>query len=765
MTYSSINFWILRRKLWFYMSAARSQSLDLFARPGATQTAPEPKELNCRIRACRRGERLVAFLTVRTFKFWFFLCAALTVTGAVSNVRAQDKSQGQTPPDTNAVTSTQGQTPPDTNALSSAQGPTAYRKMSLEELMNLDVTSVAKQPEPYKDAAASINVVTSDEIRRSGASSLPEALRLADNLDVEQASSASWDISARGFNTSGYSDKLLVLMDGRTLYSPLLAGVIWSEQDAFLPDIDRIEVISGPGGTLWGANAMNGVINIISKNAKDTQGLYAEGGGGSWLQDFGGARYGGVITSNIYYRVYGKYSGYGPEVFDNGSSAQDSWSRWMSGFRIDSEASAKNLYTLQGDIYGGNTRDAPGGEGSPVAEGTTSGGNILGRWTHTYSDESDMQLQLYYDRTHLSAPFAGDASPPVGPPIPMGTLFDDLDTADMDFQDRFPLGRHDNVVWGLGYRFTHDFVQPTPLVDFIPNTLDQNLYSAFVQDQVKLADNFSVTVGTKLEHNDFTGFEYEPSVRAQWNFTDNQMVWGAISRSVRMPSEFDRDLFEASPGYFEEIGTSNSVFRSEKVIAYELGYRAQVTKDISGSLSAFFNDYHDLRSLALNTTTLFPAYWANNDRGETWGFELTVDYQVCDWWRLHAGYDFLQENIYVVPSSLPSVYEDADGGYGNTADPENQVFLRSSMDLPHNIELDADGRWIDQAQFNNGSTLEAVPSYFELGLRLGWYITKNIEVSVVGQNLLQPQHPEAGAPGPSQEQIVRGVYGKLAVNF
>ena len=625
--------------------------------------------------------------------------------------------------------------------------------------MNQEVTSVAKEPEPYKQAAASIDVITSDEIRRSGASSLPEALRLADNLEVAQLSSSQWDISARGFNTSGFSDKLLVLMDGRSIYSPLLAGVIWNLQDYLLADIDRIEVISGPGGTLWGANAVNGVINIISKDAKDTQGLYVSASGGSWLQNSEAFRYGGVVTSNVYYRVYGKYFDYNPLVYTDGTSAHDSWNRGEGGFRIDAEGSPNNLFTLEGNVLGGDNDDVPGGEGTPTAEGTSSDGNISGRWTHTYSDDSDMQLQLYYDRSHLGAPFQSSSA--LG--VPMGTLDDDLDTADLDFQDRFPIGQYDNVVWGLGYRFTHDFVQPAPLVDFIPNTLDQSLYSAFVQDQVKLRDNVTVTAGTKLEHNDYTGFEYEPSIRAQWNITDNQMIWGAVSRSVRMPSRYDRDLFEPSPNYFVYLGTSNSTFESETVIAYELGYRAQIGKYISGSLSAFYNDYQHLRSLSYTPGGIdgfLPAYWANNVKGETWGFELSVDYQILDWWRLHAGYDFLQENIYVNPGTV-----DLNAGFGDTADPENQIFLRSSMDLPHHIELDADGRWIDQVQFNNGATTGTVPGYFELDLRVGWHITKNLEVSVVGQNLLQAQHPEAGFPGPTQEQVVRGAYAKIAWQF
>jgi iron complex outermembrane receptor protein len=673
-----------------------------------------------------------------------FICILIVIAGAAFDSMAQDNSPA---------------TATNTNP-SSAQGPAVYKKMDLQELMDLDVTSVARQPQPYGQAPAAIDVVTGDEIRRSGATSLPQALRLADNLEVAQLSSSSWDISARGFNTPGFSDDLLVLMDGRSLYSPLLAGVIWNMQDYLLEDIDRIEVISGPGGSLWGANAVNGVINITSKNAKDTQGLYVEGGGGSWLQDFGAVRYGGVISSNIYYRVYGKYFDYGSQVYADGSSAGDPWNRGQGGFRIDADASPENTYTLQGDIFGGDTQTEPGGEGTPQTEGTAGGGDILGRWTHTYSDGSDMQLQLYYERTHLAAPFAANAALFV----PEGSLHDDLDTADLDFQDRFSLGDRNKIVWGLGYRFTRDDAQSAPLVGFVPGTLDQNLYSGFLQDQFKILDNVYFTAGTKLEHNDYTGFEYEPSGRLQWNITGDQMVWGAVSRSVRMPSRYDRDLVEPTEGpYAFDYQRNNTTFVSETVIAYELGYRAQLAKRLSGSLSSFFNDYDHLRSLSDTPGGLggfLPLYWSNNDKGETWGFELSADYQILDWWRLHAGYDFLHENIFVDSGQV-----DINGGHANTADPRNQVFLRSSMDLPHDIEFDADARWIDRVTFYNNPDFGNVPSYFELDLRLGWHLTKNIEVSVTGQNLLHAQHAEAGFPSLAQEQIVRSAYGEVTFKW
>ena len=628
-----------------------------------------------------------------------------------------------------------------------------YKKMSLQELMDQEVTSVAKQPEPLGQAPAAIQVVTGGQICRSGAASIPEALRLADNLDVAQLSSSQWDISARGFNTSGFSDKLLVLMDGRSIYTPLLAGVIWNLQDYLLEDLDRIEVISGPGGTLWGANAMNGVINITSKSARDTQGLYVEGGGGDWLQDFGAVRYGGTLTSNVFYRVYGKYFDRDAEVYADGKSANDAWNRGQGGFRIDAEGAASDQFTLQGDLYGGDNHSTPGGEGTLNEEGASGGGNLLGRWTHTYSEDADLSLQLYYDRNHLGAPFQSAGA------IPAGTLIDDLDTCDLDFQDRFALGNGNDIVWGLGYRFTHDVVQDAPLVAFLPNTLDQNLYSTFLQDKIKLRERVYLTLGGKLEHNDYTGFEYEPNARIQWDVTDHQMIWGAVSRAVRTPSRYDRDLAEPSPGY-GAILAANSSFTSETLIAYELGYRAQLSRKLSGSLSAFYNDYDHLRSLNATPGTILPFYWGNNLEGDTYGFELSADYQILDWWRQHGGYDFLNENIHAKPGET-----DLNHGLGETADPANQVFLRSAMDLPGRTELDAGFRWIDTLHNNNGGAVGTVPAYPELEVRLAWHATKNLEISIVGQNLLHDQHVEAGFPDPAQEQIVRSVFGKIAWKF
>ncbi|HTB85778.1 MAG TPA: TonB-dependent receptor [Candidatus Sulfotelmatobacter sp.] len=630
-------------------------------------------------------------------------------------------------------------------------GPAVYKKMSLEELMNQDVTSVAKQPEPYGQAPAAITVITGDEISRSGASSIPEALRLADNLEVAQKNSHDWGISARGFNTS-LANKLLVLIDGRSVYTPLYSGVFWDVQDYLLEDIDRIEVISGPGGTLWGANAVNGVINITTKSAKDTQGFYSEAGGGSWLQDFAGIRYGGVLTSNVYYRVYGKYFDRGDEFLANGTNASDSWRMGQGGFRIDSEAVPQNTFTLQGDFYLGDENLETGGDAR------TGGGNILSRWVHTFSDDSDMQLQLYYDQTHLreDAPALQIGALLLAPP---GIFTDALDTYDVDFQDRFSLGERNHVVWGLGYRFTQEVEDNAPSLAFFPAVENQNLFSGFAQDELRLWKDVFFTLGSKVEHNDYTGFEYEPSGRLQWNATTNQMFWGAVSRAVRTPSRIDHDLSEGEPPYFVLLRGGNG-FESEKLIAYELGYRARLGSKVATSISAYYNQYDDVRSTSFTPATILPLFFQNNLEGDTYGVELSADYQVLDWWRLHGGYDFLSEHLRIKPGQT-----DVNNALNETADPEHQFSIRSSMDLPHQVQLDTDLRWVDTLHNNNGATPGTVPSYFELDVRLAWRVSKNVELSIVGQNLLHDHHPEYGFPSPTREEIGRNVYGKVSWQF
>ena len=645
------------------------------------------------------------------------------------------------------------------------------KQMSVEELMDLEVTSVSKQPQKLLQAASAIQVITSDDIRRSGATSIPEALRLADNLEVAQENSHDWAISARGFNAN-LANKLLVLIDGRAIYTPLYGGVLWNVQDYLLEDIDRIEVISGPGGTLWGANAVNGVINIITKPAQDTQGLYAQAAAGKELQDLEGVRYGGELAPDIHFRVYGKYSDYGDEVTSSGASALDAWHMARGGYRIDADASAQDKLTVQGDFYNGTEGDGTAGDEF------LSGGNILGRWTRAISADSSMSLQAYYDHTYLSVPFA--ASPPAAfyTGFPAASLTDSLDTYDLDFQYHFALGAHHSLVWGLGYRATHETDEDLSVVRFLPPVLQQNLYSGFMQDEINLAQNVQLTIGSKLEHNDYTGFEVEPSTRLQWSVTSQQMLWGAVSRAVRTPSRYDRDLVvpsgltDAPPPYqfpTDYLKGGGSDFVSETLIAYEIGYRAQLGPNLSGSVSTFYNDYDNLRSTTATPVSAFypfpyPVYFQNNLEGDTYGLELSATYQILDWWRLHAGYDLLRENIHVKPGQV-----DATGATNETADPRGQSALRSSMDLPRNLQLDAAVRWVDALHINNGPTggpvVGIVPAYFEFDTRIAWHATKKLELSIVGQNLLHDHHPEYGYPSPSREEIERTVFGQVSWGY
>lgn len=637
--------------------------------------------------------------------------------------------------------------------------------------MNLEVTSVSKQSEKLSESPSAIQVVTDDDIQLSGAASIPEALRLADNLEVAQKDANNWAISARGFDAN-LADKLLVLIDGRTVYSPLYAGVIWNVQDTVLEDVDRIEVISGPGGTVWGANAVNGIINLTTKSAKDTQGLYLNETVGDQLQDQSSVRYGGSAGPNTYYRVYVQHSEDGSEDFSNGARASDGLRTNQAGFRIDSEASPGNLLTLQGDAYT-DTQDL-----GAAGEGSMSGGNVLGRMTHTFADGSDLVLQAYYDRTNLAQPApASPASPPYMAGFPAASLHDNLDTYDVDLQRRFQIGESNRFVMGTGYRLTHESDVDLNIVRFEPATQTLQLANVFIQDEIALAPRVHLTVGSKVEHNDYTGFEYEPSGRLSWTPTPKQLVWAAVSRAVRTPSRYDRDLevvtgLQNAPAPYVfpvDFLEGSKDFKSETELAYELGYRAELGPLVSVSVSGFYNVYNNLRSTSATPVTAlypfpYPVYFQNNLEGHTQGVELTANYQVLAWWRLHAGYDLLRENIHVKPGQV-----DTTNGLNETADPHNQAFVRSAMDLPAHLQFGASFRWIDSLTLDSsptgGPVAGTVPSYAELDLRLGWQASKHLELSLVGQNLLHRYHVEYGFPGSAQEAIPRGVYGKAELRY
>ena len=607
----------------------------------------------------------------------------------------------------------------------------ALKKMSMDQLMDIVVTSVAKRPEKLSEAASAIQVITGDDIRRAGATSLPEALRLASNLEVAQIDSRQWAITARGFNNV-FADKMLVLIDGRTVYTPLYAGVYWDVQDTMLEDLDRIEVISGPGATQWGANAVNGVINVTTKSAKDTQGGLLVGGGGTELRNSGAARYGGKLAPNLYYRVYAKYLDRGDSVRPNDRRSNDAWRMGQIGFRLDRDAPAGELLTLQGDAYDGSMGQV--GPDNIRANGT----NVLGRWSRQLAEDSDVKLQVYVDRTHRRIP---------------GSFTQDIATYDADFQHRRPLGPAHDFIWGANYRRVEDEVVNTPANAFLPPRVGRESFSAFVQDGIALRkDRLHLTLGTKVEHNAYTGFEFEPSARLAWTPDQKQTMWGAISRAVRTPSRIDRDLFSPATPPYRIAGGGKVV--SEKLIAYEFGYRVQFEPHLTVALATFFNDYDDLRSLEpLTPPLVFPVEARSGLHGRSAGAELTAEWRATSQWRLRAGWTELR--VHSEPQA-----GSADRGTRDSIarDPNHQVSLRSSLNLSATWECDAAVRYIAPIPY------QSLPGYAEFDFRLGWQPTPRWELSLLGQNLLHPRHPEFNTPG-GRRELQRAVYGKASWRF
>lgn len=599
------------------------------------------------------------------------------------------------------------------------------KEMSMEELMNIEVTSVSKRPERLAEVASGIQIITNEEIRRSGASNIPEALKLASNLQVAQVNSSQWAISSRGFNNV-LSNKLLVMIDGRSVYTPLYAGVFWDVQNLLLEDVDRIEVISGPGGTMWGSNAVNGVINIITKHSKNSQGLFVEAAAGNMLQGLGSIRYGGKIGEDFHFRVYGTgYKRNETELFD-GNDAADDWHMLQGGFRADYKASPNNTLTLQSDVYYGQ----PNPDG--LEHVSAQGDNVLARWTHTFSEESNFQIQAYYDHTWRDF---------------NNGLKENLQTYDLDAQHSFAPGERHKIVWGLGIRLMDHQMHNLESFAFLPANKTMRLYSAFIQDEFALLkDELFLTVGSKFEHNTFTGFEFQPNGRITWNPKTNQAIWASVSRAVRIPSRIDSDFHIFLAPDVPLIAAGD--FESAELLAYELGWRLRASDNVSFSLASYYNIYDNLRTAEPGDP--LPITYGNGLEGKTFGLELASTFQVSDWWQVKSGYTFLEKDLKVKPSSA-----DLNGGSAESNDPAHQVLVQSNMDLTGGLELGAVARYV--------STLPApeVSEYFGLDIRVGWKVDDFWELSLVGQNLLDDQHTEFIPESPSPRKIPRSFYGKV----
>jgi iron complex outermembrane recepter protein len=658
-----------------------------------------------------------------------------------------------------AVASADGQAP---------QGPKSLATMSMQDLMNIEVTSVSKKEQKLSDVAAAIYVITQEDIRRSGTTNIPDLLRMVPGMDVAQINANTWAVSARGFNHQ-FSDKLLVLIDGRAVYTPLLGGVDWETQDVPLEDIDRIEVIRGPGATIWGANAVNGVINIVTKKAEETQGGLVSGGGGSEGQAYGTLRYGGRLGTSTNYRVFAKYLNQDalPEL--DGREGNDSWNLLHGGFRADATISPKDALTLQGDLY-------TGGEGATIIHIFSvdppvigdqdlrfglSGGNVVGRWEHRFSSRSDAALQFYFDNYRRLGPEASESR----------------DTVDFDFTHHFAWGSRQDIVWGLGYRRTWDKTLGTIDQAFVPPNTTLHLFNSFIQDTVALKPGrLFLTVGTKLEDSYFSGVDLEPSVRLAWTPSGRNTLWAAASEAEQSP---DRRLVgleaglavfpdpEGSPNPVEVILFGNPQFVPEHVLNYEAGYRAHPGEGLSLDVSAFFNRYHDLETVEPGPERFEPApgparlviplTFGNLMYGTTEGAELAGSLKLTDRWTLAPGYAFLEMHLHTEPSSQdttsPFTYQGSN--------PQHQIQLRSHVELFHNLSWDANGYFV------SALPAEQVPSYTRIDTQLSWQFGETARLSVVGQNLLRDHHFESldvlTLVNPAL--IKRSVYAKLTWRF
>lgn len=613
---------------------------------------------------------------------------------------------------------------------------------SIEELGQLRVTSVSRRSEPLLRAASAVYVITAEDIRRSGLKTIPELLRLAPGVEVARDGAHSWTISIRGFS-SDLSNKLLVLMDGRSVYSPLFAGVFWDAQDTLIEDIDRIEVISGPGGTLWGANAVNGVINIITRSATETGGTLVDVGAGNEERLGVALRHGFELAPDAAARAYIKYTDRDPSRFPTGEDGVDDVSMAQAGFRVDWERDARSLVTVQGDVYGAELGSMLRGDFTlgtlpgPDTPGNVdiAGHNLLARWSRDLEDGSELRLQAYYDHTSRDIP---------------GSFNEERDTIDLDFQHNLRLADRHNLVWGAGFRWTSDEIDNTLFATFVPDSRSDRTLSLFAQDEIALwGDRTSLIIGAKLEDNDYTGFEFQPNIRASVRLTERQVLWGAVSRAVRIPARLNTDLRLTAPVDIPALGAPLYVmvdgtpdYESEELVSTGLGYRASVGEDLSINLALFYNQYDRLQTQEPGAFTpvgdpveyfTLDATLRNGMQGDTYGGTLVVNWQPVAWWQLQFQYAYLEMDLELKEGFLD---ENSLSVAGNS--PNQQAAVYSWMALPMDLELYVGVRYVDELP-----SLD-VPDYTSVNLSLGWQATERVRASLTGTNLNNNTHLEFG---------------------
>jgi len=650
-----------------------------------------------------------------------------------------------------------------------------YFELGLEDLLSVEVTSVAKKKQTLNEVAAAVFVITQKDIQRSGVTSVPEALRMAPGIQVAKMDANKWAITSRGFN-SQMTNQLLVLIDGRSVYTPSFSGVYWDVQDTLLDDIDRIEVIRGPGASVWGANAVNGVINIITKNANDTQGGLVIVGAGNEEKAFASLRYGAIINEYTTVRAYLKHNNRDDSYSSELSNGHDHWNSLRSGFRVDSQFSLKDTLTIQGDIYDNNENQAvnlwqdPSDPDNAIyapfyrlknipSKISNNGWNLLSRWGHQLSDQSSTTLQVYFDHTSRSEAF----------------LDQEHNTFDMDFQHRFQAIQSHDINWGLGYRYIKENFKNSYSVRLLPDKGKQSIYSAFVQDEITLLpDTVKLTLGVKFEHNDYTGTELQPTARLAWLINNRNTLWGSISQAVRTPSRVERTskvvgfIVPQPPTYTTSVEIfmlGNENFKSEELTAIELGYRFKLQENLSFDLSLFHNNYDDLRSLEKSTPAqLSSNQFSNHLSAKSYGLELATEWRPIEWWRLQSNYSYITISSHYdtgfltsIPTNL--VYEGSS--------PNHQFSVRSMMDLSHNISFDT---WVYYVgglkQTAISHTVPSIPSHTSINVRFAWQPTDDLELSFVGQNLLDSHHSEFIAEHLQvATEVERSIYAQVRLQF
>jgi len=583
--------------------------------------------------------------------------------------------------------------------------------LSLEQLANVTVTSASRREESVIAAPASIFVITAEDIRRSGATTLPEAIRLAPNAQVVRGDTSQYVVSARG-GLAGTANRMLVLIDGRTVYTPLFGGVFWDAQNVMIEDVERIEVISGPGSTLWGTNAVNGVINVTTKSAARTQGLLVAGGGGD-AETGASVRMGGTLAGG-YYRAYAKYFDRADHNLESGASAQDASNRWQVGFRGDWEQS-QTMLTLQGDAYGADVGNLGG-------DRDLKGANVLGRWRSRLAADSTLFVQAYLDRTEREH---------------TGSFKEVRDTFDAEFHHAMKPAAGHELVWGGGYRASRDRTETTPVLTFIPPGRTLALANLFVQDELQITARMRGTLGLRAERNPYTGVEWLPNVRLQFAPVPNHLVWGALTRTLRSPARIDRDLYV--PGMPPFIVYGNDTFESEIANVVELGYRAQLHPGLSVSVTAFHHDFRDLQTLEIQGPGI---QLANGASGRNRGIEGWADLTVMRDWRLVGGFVFMDQT-FTVDAGRTDL-----GAPSRPNDPRRTATLRSLWNVTPAFELDV------AAYYSSELKDPAIPGYTVVNARLGWRVSRALELSLIVGNVFDREHAEFGPPA------ARAVFGR-----